>query len=103
MTAAEYQRALRNRPEQCPGRRGRQTRPVECQHRARGDRGGPLDQRTHREHRWPDAVALVRYRTGEDYTGSSADREGLPHARRNTLIGRIKLALEHWRAGGNLL
>jgi transcriptional regulator with XRE-family HTH domain len=46
------------------------------------------------EHGAPDVVALVRYRSDEDYAGSRAAREGLPHACHNALIGRLKLALE---------
>jgi DNA-binding XRE family transcriptional regulator len=46
------------------------------------------------QHGKPDAVALARYRTAEDYAGSRPDSEGLPWACHNALIGRALVALE---------
>jgi hypothetical protein len=42
----------------------------------------------------PDAIALTRYRTAADYSGSRAGREGLPWPCHNALIGRAMTALE---------
>ncbi len=48
-----------------------------------------------------ESVALVRYRSLDDYRGSRADREGLPWPSHNALIARLMLALE--RAGATVV
>ena len=46
------------------------------------------------QHGQPDAIALTRYRSAADYTGSRPDREGLPHPCHNAMIARTMLAMQ---------
>jgi hypothetical protein len=46
------------------------------------------------QHGTPDAVALVRYRTAESYSGSRPGLEGLLYPCHGALIGRMRIALE---------
>ena len=49
------------------------------------------------KHGKPDAIDLTRYRTAEDYAGSRAAADGLPHPCHNALLARVMVALQ--RAG----
>ena len=45
------------------------------------------------KHGAPDRIDLTRYRTADDYAGSRAALDGLPHPCHNALIGRTLVAL----------
>ena len=49
------------------------------------------------QHGAPDAIALTRYRTIDDYLGSRPDREGLQFPCHNALLARTMVAFQ--RAG----